>query len=122
MGWSISRTMLRTAAVGMGASLALMLSSALTQAASFGHSGSTIVLADNGNNNGHGNGHGNGNGGNDNGQGNNGQDNGNGNNNNQGSNNNGGNNLPEAPYAIMFPLAVGAAAWVVYRKRRQAQG
>lgn len=113
MGWSMGRMALRTVAVGMGASLSLMLGSTLVQAASPGHGGAVAIVAD-----------GNSGGGTSGSPGSSSQgDQGNGNNGNGNSQNeNGKHNLPETPYAIMFPLAVGAATWIVYRKRRQVGG
>ena len=50
-----------------------------------------------------------------------GSSNGNGNGNPSGNGNPNGNGVPETPYAVMFPMAIGATAWLVYRKKsRQA--
>ena len=100
-------------ALATGLCLAAPALSGPVQAAGLGL-GQHAFLADGGNNNNNGNhnnnnnndgNRNNGGSGNNSGVGSSGQDNGH------------GNTVPETPYAVIFPAAMGAMAWVVYRKK-----
>lgn len=84
---SVARLAAATAAVGL--LLAAPALSGPVQAAGIGLGQHALLAGGNGNGNGNGNGKGNGN----------------------------GNTVPEAPYAVIFPAAIGVMAWVAYRKK-----